>query len=95
MIAISSAVVILFSAQLTSCMQGYITGLGRPGMAVVLLVLYYIIFRIPTAIILKNIFSMREFLGAFLVSHIIAFGLAFIIAKICGKKTARNTKVPM
>ena len=67
---------------LTSCMQGYITGLRKPGLAMVLLILYYIIFRIPAALILKKYFALEGIWGGFLVSHILAFVTALIMVLI-------------
>lgn len=68
---------------LTSCMQGYITGLGKPGLAMVLLILYYLIFRIPAALILKSFFDLEGIWGGFLVSHILAFVTALVMVWIC------------
>lgn len=64
---------------LTSCIQGYITGTGHPGMAMVLLMLYYIIYRIPAAVILKSVFGLNGIWYAFLISHVLAFGTAVIM----------------
>ncbi len=61
---------------LTSCMQGYLTGIGRPSMAMILLILYYIVFRIPAAVILKSLFGLEGIWMAFLFSHILAFIVA-------------------
>ncbi|MBE6014645.1 MAG: MATE family efflux transporter [Lachnospiraceae bacterium] len=67
---------------LTSCVQGYITGIGRPEKAMLLLIAYYIIFRVPAAVILKAIFGLPGIWLAFLVSHILACVLAFIMLQI-------------
>ena len=61
---------------LTSCMQGYITGLGKPATAMVLLILYYIVIRIPAACILCNIAGLSGIWIAFLISHVAAFAIA-------------------
>lgn len=61
---------------LTSCMQGYITGLGKPSTAMILLILYYIIFRIPAAYWLSGISGLAGIWIAFLVSHVMAFAVA-------------------
>ncbi len=71
---------------LTSCMQGYITGIGKPGMAMILLVLYYIVFRIPGAYILKQIFGLNGVWFAFLISHILSVVVAFIMVSYIQKK---------
>ncbi len=64
---------------LTSCVQGYITGTGRAGMAMMLLIAYYIVFRIPAAILLKTSIGLSGIWLAFLVSHVLACVLAFLI----------------
>ena len=57
---------------ITSCLQGYITGMARPGTAMVLLILYYIVFRIPLAVFLKKPLGIYGIWAAFLISHILA-----------------------
>lgn len=64
---------------LTSCVQGYITGAGRPEMAMLLLIAYYIVFRIPAAILMKTSIGLSGIWFAFLVSHVMACVLAFVI----------------
>lgn len=64
---------------LTSCVQGYITGAGRPEAAMMLLIAYYIIFRIPAAILLKTAIGLSGIWFAFLISHVLACVLAFAI----------------
>lgn len=64
---------------LTSCMQGYITGLGKPGNAMLLMVSYYILFRIPAAIIFKSFLGLEGIWVAFLVSHVLALILAAVL----------------
>lgn len=61
---------------LTSCIQGFITGIGKAGLAMVLLVFYYVLFRIPVAIILKARLGLSGIWAAFLISHILACILA-------------------
>ncbi len=70
---------------LTSCMQGYITGIGKPEMAMILLVLYYIVFRIPDAYIMKLIFGLNGVWFAFLISHILSVLVAFIMVSYIQK----------
>ncbi len=70
---------------LTSCMQGYITGVGKPGMAMILLVLYYIVFRIPDAYILKQIFGLNGVWFAFLISHVLSVIVAFVMVSYIQK----------
>ncbi len=61
---------------LTSCMQGYITGLGKPGMAMTLLIMYYIIIRIPAAFFLRGCMGLNGIWFAFLISHVLAVVIA-------------------
>ena len=68
---------------LTSCIQGYITGIGRPERAMLLLIAYYIIFRVLPALMLKHIFGLSGIWFAFLVSHILACVLAFVLLRDC------------
>lgn len=75
---------------LTSCMQGYITGLGKPGMAMVLLVLYYIIIRIPAAFVLGGSMGLNGIWLAFLISHILAAVIAAGMTVWCKNKLART-----
>lgn len=79
---------------LTSCIQGYITGIGRPERAMLLLIAYYIIFRVLPALMLKHIFGLSGIWFAFLVSHILACVLAFVLLQISDKiflKPVKNT----
>ncbi|WP_049946214.1 MATE family efflux transporter [Butyrivibrio sp. WCD2001] len=71
---------------LTSCIQGYLTGLGNPSMAMVLLVLYYVVIRIPAAVILRSVFGLHGIWFAFLLSHILAFIVATIMVQLLNKK---------
>lgn len=64
---------------LTSCVQGYITGIGRPEMAMILLIAYYLVFRIPAAVILQPLLGLSGIWVAFLVSHVLACIMAFIL----------------
>ena len=64
---------------ITSCLQGYLTGIGRPEKAMLILIVYYIIIRIPAAMILKNVFGLGGVWMAFLVSHVVSIVFAFII----------------
>ena len=64
---------------LTSCIQGYITGIGNPGMAMILLMLYYIVYRIPAAQFLKSMLGLDGIWYSFLISHILALATASIM----------------
>ena len=63
-------------------MQDYITGLGRPGMAMILLILYYIVFRIPAAVVLRSLLGLEGIWYAFLASHVLALITGFIMVRI-------------
>ncbi|RKM62051.1 MATE family efflux transporter [Butyrivibrio sp. CB08] len=79
---------------LTSCMQGYLTGLGQPSKAMVLLILYYIVIRIPAAIIFKGAFGLEGIWLAFLVSHILAFIVATVMV-LLSRKTHETIRGPL
>ena len=55
-------------------------------MAMGLLVLYYIVFRIPTAYIFKQLFGLNGVWFAFLISHILSVIVAFMMVS-CIQKT--------
>ena len=79
---------------LTSCMQGYITGLGKPATAMVLLILYYIVIRIPAACILCNIAGLTGIWIAFLISHVTAFAIAgFMTVQLSQDKNSSVNKL--
>ena len=68
---------------LTSCMQGYITGLGKPGAAMVLLVLYYLVIRVPAACLLSSAMGLSGIWLTFLASHILAAVIAAVMTAWC------------
>ena len=83
---------------LTSCVQGYITGMGKPELAMGLLVAYYIPFRIPFAFVLAPRFGLEGIWSAFLVSHVLAcmlaFAMMYFIRRISLRKVAfRSVRV--
>ena len=63
----------------TSCIQGYATGIGKSGIAMLLLILYYIAYRIPAAAILERYFGLSGIWMGILASHVLAFISAIII----------------
>lgn len=75
---------------ITSCMQGYITGLGRPGMAMILLILYYIVFRIPTALVLRSLLGLEGIWYAFLASHVLAMVTGIVMTRMVKAKIDRK-----
>ena len=77
---------------LTSCVQGYITGIGRPEVAMILLIAYYIIFRIPAAVIFKPLFGLSGIWIAFLVSHVLACVLSFFLLNFIRSRQQTGNK---
>ena len=73
-------------------MQGYVTGLGKPWAAMILLILYYIVFRIPAAYWLSEISGLAGIWGAFLVSHVMAFAVAIYMTIDPGRSLIMTTK---
>lgn len=63
---------------ITSCIQGYFTGMGRPGLAMLLLIFYYLITRISAAILLEMHFGLDGIWLGLLTSHILACAAAVI-----------------
>lgn len=65
---------------ITSCYLGELSGLGKPELSMALMFVYYIVVRIPVAIILaNNIFGLQGIWTAILISHIVAAILASLI----------------
>lgn len=77
---------------ITSCLQGFLTGIGKPEKSMLILIVYYIIVRIPAAMILKNIFGLSGVWMAFLVSHIVSAIFGLIVYKL---NTIEKTSVDM
>lgn len=77
---------------ITSCLQGFLTGIGKPEKSMLIIIVYYIIVRIPAAMILKNIFGLSGVWMAFLVSHIVSAIFGLIIYKL---NTIEKTFVDM
>ena len=63
---------------ITCCMQGFFTGMGRPGLAMLLLIFYYLIARIPAALLMEMRFGLDGIWMGFLASHILACAAAVI-----------------
>ena len=66
---------------ITTCIQGFITGIGKPEKSMIILIVYYIIIRIPAALILKSMYGLTGIWMAFLVSHILALAFAVVVYK--------------
>ena len=73
---------------ITSCLQGYLTGIGKPEKSMLILIVYYIIVRIPAAMILKNIFGLSGVWMGFLLSHIVSVIFALIIFRLNSNENA-------
>lgn len=74
---------------ITSCFLGAISGSGKPEISMLLFFLYYIVIRIPLAIILVH--SSLELNGiwvAILISHVLAVLIAGIFERIIDAHTA-------
>ena len=71
---------------LTSCFLGELSGFGKPGASMLLFFLYYIVIRIPAALLLVHGgFGLNGIWTAILLSHI----AAALFAGITAAKTAR------
>ena len=68
---------------LTSCVQGYLTGAGKPGCSMILMIFYYLIIRVPSALLFQTRFGLTGIWLGFLVSHILAAIIGFIMLKTC------------
>lgn len=65
---------------ITSCYLGKLSGEGKPGMSMLLLIFYYVIVRIPLAYCLvESSIGLNGIWIAILVSHIVAAILALVI----------------
>ena len=72
--------------------------MGKPELAMGLLVAYYIPFRIPFAFVLAPRFGLEGIWSAFLVSHVLAcmlaFAMMYFIRRISLRKVAfRSVRV--
>ena len=57
----------------TNCYLGAVNGLGNPGKSMMLMVLYYIIVRMPLSYVLLNTgFGLNGIWSAILISHVVA-----------------------
>ena len=71
---------------LTSCFLGKFSGLGKPGLSMILFVFYYIVVRIPLAQILIGSMGLNGIWIAILISHILSTVLAIIINFVINRK---------
>lgn len=72
----------------TSCYLGVISGLGKPGISMLLFFLYYIVIRIPMATILvHSSLGLNGIWVAILISHVIAAIIAGIFEFIMVSKS--------
>ena len=62
-------------------------------MAMGLLVLYYIVFRIPTAYIFKQLFGLNGVWFAFLISHILSVIVAFVMVSYIQKTYSAEYRI--
>ncbi|MDD3369086.1 MAG: MATE family efflux transporter [Lachnospiraceae bacterium] len=62
---------------ITSCYLGELSGMGKPGISMLLMFIYYIVVRVPLASLLEHTeFGLNGIWAAILVSHILAAVLA-------------------
>lgn len=71
---------------LTSCFLGKFSGLGKPGLSMILFVFYYIVVRIPLAQILIGSMGLNGIWIAILISHVLSTVLAIIINFVINRK---------
>lgn len=65
---------------LTSCYLGVLSGMGKPGLSMLLFFLYYIIVRIPLAgILVRTGMGVSGVWTAILLSHVIAAAAAALV----------------
>lgn len=75
---------------ITSCFLGELSGLGKPGMSMILFFVYYIVVRIPMAsILVKTSFGLNGIWIAILISHVIAAILAAVQSIHIEKKSKK------
>lgn len=66
---------------ITSCFLGQLSGMGKPGTSMLLMFIYYIVIRVPLAVLLVHTyFALNGIWLAILISHI----LAALIASMLG-----------
>ena len=76
---------------LTSCFLGIVSGVGKPGISMLLFFLYYIVLRIPMAALLVNSsLGLDGIWTAILVSHIIAALLAGVFQHAVLSKSGKS-----
>ena len=76
---------------LTSCFLGIVSGVGKPGISMLLFFLYYIVIRIPMAALLVNSsLGLNGIWVAILVSHIIAALLAGVFQHAVLSKSVKS-----
>lgn len=81
---------------ITSCFLGELSGLGKPGMSMILMFIYYIVIRVPMAILLvKSPLGLSGIWTAILISHIAAAVLASVqgVAALKRPKESQCEKV--
>lgn len=71
---------------ITSCLQGYVTGIGKTGMSMMILIVYYLVIRIPAAVILQKQMGLIGIWTAFLVSHCVTIFIAYFAYYIYSKR---------
>ncbi len=76
---------------ITSCMLGALNGLGKPVTSMILMIIYYIVIRMPLAYVLADTtLGLSGIWGAILVSHVIAGIAALLTGVVYFKKIEKS-----
>lgn len=71
----------------TNCYLGLVNGLGKPSKSMLLMILYYIVVRMPLACLLSNLgFGLNGIWSAVLISHLVASAAAVVAGSHLMKK---------
>ena len=72
---------------ITSCLLGELSGMGKPGISMMLMLLYYLVIRVPLAILLMHTgLGLCGIWTAILISHILAAVLAGLFVLFQGER---------
>ena len=78
----------------TNCYLGLVNGLGKPSKSMLLMILYYIVVRMPLAYLLSNLgFGLNGIWSAVLISHLVASAAAVVAGSHLMRK-AETTPAP-
>lgn len=78
----------------TSCFLGELSGFGKPSLSMILFIIYYIIIRIPLALVLsKTSLGLNGIWVAILISHVIAAIIALVMSKFAEQKAVTKEEL--